>query len=960
MQRCGFCSVLSGLLRRAMCVGSRRGSSESYYRELGDQDTLKIEDKSSDLSDDAEEETSLCHGNHDSPRASPRSSPRVTPHTSPRVTPHTSPGTSPRSSRRTSPRTSSRTSRRDSPRTSPRPSRRASPKTSPRSSRRTSPRTSPRPFWRTSPRMYSRAFRWTSPRISPQSSPRTSPRMSRRTSRFSQSDIHPDSLEEKVHGSNNTPQKNLSAGRFLTMHKRRKKRLITRSLYIEKALLDDLSLGQVQCILNNSYKWKFNAFTLENVSGGRCLPVLCVHLFQMYGLLNHFNLDAAKAWKLFSLIEEGYHSTNPYHNSIHAADVTQAMHCFLQQKRIRDHLTPLEIMGSLLAAIAHDLDHPGVNQPFLIATSNHLAALYQNTSVLENHHWRSAMSCLIESGLLDQLPSSHGLRATLEKQISSLILATDITRQQEYLNHFKNHLDMNTLDMRKQEHRHLVLQIALKCADISNPCRPWEISRKWSLKVCEEFFRQGDYERKLNLPVTALCDRHTTSIPKIQTGFFKFVVTPLISEWHRFLQNDLSSQMLNNLLFNQQKWETLVLEEQAQETRTEISDADAADDDLDTGSDTNMSDSSELLLPPRRCSLNPVRHNAFKEQLRRFSVPLNVFQDSKFKNREREKSRASSLAEPRPRCSRSPAPSEPSLHSQLSVRGHCEHQQEPTERVLSSEKLLPDSSIASITTPVQATRLNTVLKEGGSWKLVRQQTFPPLESTSREHSLASRPIHTSNEDSIFLTRVRPDFLQFDQGPSQRDSKGHQLVVRDIKKTDTEESSESSAEASEPPRLQKENSEPQKPSKKESTTVGSQLRDNLASMPLPPLESDPLLQRRRKSMPADVFPFTPKERKVREVPPVFPQFVHRTFSEKESWTRRRGSAPLPVAPSELRGLASLGSPRHSVNGGRRKPSPIVSCQQWLAKATLSIQERRLQKFPRRSSLPVEVMTGVSSY
>lgn len=72
--------------------------------------------------------------------------------------------------------------------------------------------------------------------------------------------------------------------------------------------------------------------------------------------------------------------------------------------------------------------------------------------------------------------------------------------------------------MRKSEHRHLVLQIALKCADISNPCRPWEISRKWSLKVCEEFFRQGDYERRLNLPVTALCDRHTTSIPKIQTG----------------------------------------------------------------------------------------------------------------------------------------------------------------------------------------------------------------------------------------------------------------------------------------------------------------------------------------------------------------------------------------------------------------------------------------------------------
>lgn len=35
-----------------------------------------------------------------------------------------------------------------------------------------------------------------------------------------------------------------------------------------------------------------------------------------------------------AFIEEGYHSTNPYHNSIHATDVTQAMHCFLQEKKV--------------------------------------------------------------------------------------------------------------------------------------------------------------------------------------------------------------------------------------------------------------------------------------------------------------------------------------------------------------------------------------------------------------------------------------------------------------------------------------------------------------------------------------------------------------------------------------------------------------------------------------------------
>jgi hypothetical protein len=59
---------------------------------------------------------------------------------------------------------------------------------------------------------------------------------------------------------------------------------------------------------------------------------------------------------------------------------------------------------------------------------------FQNTSVLENHHWRSAIGCLLESNVTEQLGAC---RLELEQQISSLILATDITRQQEFLSRFK-------------------------------------------------------------------------------------------------------------------------------------------------------------------------------------------------------------------------------------------------------------------------------------------------------------------------------------------------------------------------------------------------------------------------------------------------------------------------------------------------------------------------------------------
>lgn len=81
------------------------------------------------------------------------------------------------------------------------------------------------------------------------------------------------------------------------------------------------------------------------------------------------------------------------------------------------------------------------------------------------------------------------------------------------------------MDLTVPENRHFILQIALKCADICNPCRPWEISRRWSQAVCEEFFLQGDQERKLDLPVTSLCDRYGTTVAKIQTGlYYKIVI----------------------------------------------------------------------------------------------------------------------------------------------------------------------------------------------------------------------------------------------------------------------------------------------------------------------------------------------------------------------------------------------------------------------------------------------------
>ncbi|VDI75803.1 high affinity cAMP-specific 3',5'-cyclic phosphodiesterase 7 [Mytilus galloprovincialis] len=349
--------------------------------------------------------------------------------------------------------------------------------------------------------------------------------------------------------------------RFLSLHKRRQRRRPVATLSHQHiSLLDTQYQRQAECLLSNVGNWNFDIFSLDLLTCGRPLLHIALNIFRQYDLINTFNLDIMKVFQVFSLIEDGYHSSNPYHNAVHAADVTQAMHCYLQEKMLQGSIPKFEIMTSLVAAMSHDLDHPGVNQTFMIATANHLAALYKNTSVLENHHWRSCIALLQQSGVFNHFDKKTWEQ--VEWQLRSLILATDITRQQEFLSRFKKYLDDPNFDFKNNfEQRHFMLQIALKCADICNPCRDWPVSKLWSERVCDEFFRQGDYERQLQIPVTPLCDRNATTVAKIQAGFLQFVVAPLFQEWQRFLPTPLSSHMITNVKLNLEQWQIIIADE---------------------------------------------------------------------------------------------------------------------------------------------------------------------------------------------------------------------------------------------------------------------------------------------------------------------------------------------------------------------------------------------------------------
>ena len=78
----------------------------------------------------------------------------------------------------------------------------------------------------------------------------------------------------------------------------------------------------------------------------------------------------------------------------------------------------------------------------------------------------------------------------------------------------------NTLFKSQQD----LLNIIIHCGDLGTQTRDFETALSWTYLVQEEFFIQGDEERRLGFPVTNLCDREKLDVSKSQIGFMTFLV----------------------------------------------------------------------------------------------------------------------------------------------------------------------------------------------------------------------------------------------------------------------------------------------------------------------------------------------------------------------------------------------------------------------------------------------------
>ncbi|XP_055990558.1 cGMP-inhibited 3',5'-cyclic phosphodiesterase 3A [Sorex fumeus] len=352
-------------------------------------------------------------------------------------------------------------------------------------------------------------------------------------------------------------------------------------MFLDKPILapEPLVMDNLDSIMEQLNTWNFPIFDLVEKIGkkcGRILSQVSYRLFEDMGLFEAFKIPVREFMNYFHALEIGYREI-PYHNRIHATDVLHAVWYLTTQPIpglstvINDHgsasdsdsdsgfthghmgyvfskmynmpddkygclsgnIPALELMALYVAAAMHDYDHPGRTNAFLVATSAPQAVLYNDRSVLENHHaaaaWNLFMSRPEYNFLvnLDHVEFKHFRFLVIEA-----ILATDLKKHFDFVAKFNAKVNDDVgIDWTNENDRLLVCQMCIKLADINGPAKCKELHLQWTEGIVNEFYEQGDEEASLGLPISPFMDRSAPQLANLQESFISHIVGPLCNSY---------------------------------------------------------------------------------------------------------------------------------------------------------------------------------------------------------------------------------------------------------------------------------------------------------------------------------------------------------------------------------------------------------------------------------------------
>jgi len=263
-----------------------------------------------------------------------------------------------------------------------------------------------------------------------------------------------------------------------------------------------------------------------------------------------------------------YKAELPFHTFMHAVDVLHMIWRFMLLSKAHVFLSGLEQFALLVSAVSHDVGHSGLNNPFLIEVSHDLAMRYNDRSPLENMHCATMFQILTSTkgaNVFESLRRNDFFEC--RRLCIEAILHTDMVHHFEMVKDthmlYQMHADGDEKDpaviFHDKDTKQKVMNLFLHSADVSNPCKPWTLCYDWAMRCLDEFFNQGDQEKKLGIPVQMLNDRSKVNKPFSQIGFMEFMIVPLEAAKVKLFPS--LYETAEHLSGNIQEWNRLWVEE---------------------------------------------------------------------------------------------------------------------------------------------------------------------------------------------------------------------------------------------------------------------------------------------------------------------------------------------------------------------------------------------------------------
>lgn len=349
-------------------------------------------------------------------------------------------------------------------------------------------------------------------------------------------------------------------GSNITKHEENYYEIIENNKESESIQTIEIPKATLEYLLNLD-QLDFDMFELRSISQNNELRYCMAYILNSEGLLGIFNISQDVFIQFIEDVQSGYLKHNSYHNSTHAADVTQMVYYFINSCSGKElcHLSKTDLFVCYLSAAIHDLGHPGFTNLYLINSRSDLAITYNDQSVLENFHISSALKICQDENKNIFKTFDRDLAKKIREKMIQVVLATDSSKHFKHLNKFKNQFGAGDCKDNDDD-RIRAMMMMMHAADISNPSRPWYLCSRWADYVLQEFYSQGDREREMNLPISPLCDRNTVSRPKSQIGFINFLSEPTFQALNMILPKIESN--LSYIVENKTKWEELLKAEE--------------------------------------------------------------------------------------------------------------------------------------------------------------------------------------------------------------------------------------------------------------------------------------------------------------------------------------------------------------------------------------------------------------